>query len=123
MTETFLPGDRVSIMATVTSIHEGSQGPLANMKLDGEGRPQLTISRFFSRLTLVERTVVLPVNPYDYGPDPETGQPRWEVQVGAGSTGWFYVSGVTCRKGVWWLHAGTSWSSPMGERPVRPVTR
>jgi hypothetical protein len=121
MTETFLPGDRVSIMATVKSIHESGSGPFATMHLDGARPTRPGIPIFCSRLTLVERPVTLPVNPYDYGPDPETGRPRWEVQVYADGRGWRDVRGVSSRVGVWHFDVAGGWVSPMGKWPVRPV--
>jgi hypothetical protein len=120
MTETFLPGDRISIEGTVV-IPVTPHHSRTCVSIDGIGVGPRDV--FTRRLTLVARPVVLPTNPYEYGPDPETGQPRWQVQVGAGSTGWCDVSGVTFQGGVWMLNVVGGWASPIGERAVRPVTR
>jgi hypothetical protein len=117
MTHTFKPGDRISIEGTVKEV---GVGVTVNIVLDGIWTKNAVHAR---RLTLVERPVVLPVNPYEYGPDPETGQARWEVQVN--DDGWWYnVSAVGFRGGKWHLHHDIlSGSCLIGARPVRPVAR
>jgi hypothetical protein len=117
MTKTFLPGDRISIEGTVIEvIHEGSQRPsTTRIAVDGWRVPGLVNT---TRLTWVERPVVLPTNPHDYLPDPVTGQPRWEMNLGGER--WWEVKGIKVEGGVWRL-TGIGWSSPIGSHPVRPV--
>jgi hypothetical protein len=119
--EGFLKDDLVSLKVPV--VEDSDLSGMTKVQMVPGFLPNYSVRVPNNRLTLVERTVVLPVNPYDYGPDPETGQPRWQVQSGVVG-GWADVVGVTCREGdVWRLETGGGWQWPIGERPVRPVTR